>query len=149
MYASLVRPDYESNQISFSEDIEYWSEAVTLQAPSRPWEIIQLGNCGSPLETEAGWLVITHAVGPFRTYYLSAMLLDREDPERVIGSLGTPLLSPAHADRDGYVPNVVYSCGSLIHHGRLVLPFGIADRSVGFATARVDDLLERLTSNSA
>ncbi|MEY4365973.1 MAG: hypothetical protein RLZZ305_1317 [Actinomycetota bacterium] len=149
VYASLVRPDYESNQISFSEDIEYWSEAVTLQAPSRPWEIIQLGNCGSPLETEAGWLVITHAVGPFRTYYLSAMLLDREDPERVIGSLGTPLLSPAHADRDGYVPNVVYSCGSLIHHGRLVLPFGIADRSVGFATARVDDLLERLTSNSA
>ena len=148
-YAALVRPDYESNQISFSDDIEYWSESRTLQTPARPWEILQLGNCGAPIETEAGWLVVTHAVGPFRTYYLSAMLLDRDDPQRVIGTLDTPLLSPASADRDGYVPNVVYSCGSLVHTGRLVIPFGIADRSIGFATAHIDDLLNRLTSNAA
>ncbi|MFM8794153.1 MAG: hypothetical protein ACKOFF_04585 [Acidimicrobiales bacterium] len=148
-YVALVRPDYESNQVSFSEDIEYWSDATTLQAPARPWEIIQLGNCGAPLETEAGWLVITHAVGPFRTYYLSAMLLDIDDPERVIGTLDTPLLSPASADRDGYVPNVVYSCGSLVHSGRLVMPFGIADTSVGFANAPLDQLLDRLSSTDA
>ncbi len=145
-YAALVRPDFESNQISFSEDIEYWPASTTLQAPARPWEIIQLGNCGAPIETEAGWLVITHAVGPFRTYYLSAMLLDLEDPARVIGTLDTPLLSPAGADREGYVPNVVYSCGSIVHAGRLVIPFGIADTSVGFATAHMDELLGRLTS---
>jgi len=148
-YAALVRPDFESNQVSFSEDIEYWTDSTTLQAPARPWEIIQLGNCGSPIETEAGWLVITHAVGPFRTYYLSAMLLDLDDPERVIGTLETPLLSPANADRDGYVPNVVYSCGSLVHSGRLVIPFGIADTSVGFATAPLDELLDRLSSTGA
>ncbi|MFM8531565.1 MAG: hypothetical protein ACKOD2_18200 [Ilumatobacteraceae bacterium] len=111
--------------------------------------MIQLGNCGAPIETEAGWLVITHAVGPFRTYYLSAMLMDLNDPERVFGTLDTPLLSPAHDERDGYVPNVVYSCGSLVHAGRLVIPFGIADTSVGFATAPLDELLDRLSSTGA
>lgn len=148
-YAALVRPDFESNQISFSDDIEYWATSETLQAPARPWEIIQLGNCGAPLETEAGWLVITHAVGPFRTYYLSAMLLDLHDPARVIGTLDTPLLSPAANDRDGYVPNVVYSCGSLVHEGRLITPFGIADCSIGFATTPMDVLLDRLTRRGA
>jgi predicted GH43/DUF377 family glycosyl hydrolase len=116
-----------------------------LQVPARPWEVIQLGNCGPPIATEAGWLVITHAVGPFRTYYLSAMLLDRDDPQRVIGTLDQPLLSPSSRDRDGYVPNVVYSCGSIVHGDHVMIPFGIADQSIGFATAELSDLLERLT----
>ena len=146
LFAALVRPDYESNQIAFSTDVEYWESAETIQVPARPWEVIQLGNCGAPLETEAGWLVITHAVGPFRTYYLSAMLLDLRDPQRVIGTLDQPLLSPAHDERDGYVPNVVYSCGSMIHAGHLMLPFGIADHSIGVATVHIDDLLNRLSA---
>lgn len=144
LYAALTRADHESNLISFSEHLEHWPAAQMLQAPRRPWEIIQLGNCGSPIETEAGWLVVTHAVGPFRTYYLSAMLLDLHDPSRVIGSLDEPLLAPISSERDGYVPNVVYSCGSLLHDGVLMIPFGIADNSIGIATADVGTLLEHL-----
>ena len=144
-YAALVRPDYESNQIAFSDSVEHWETSETIQVPARPWEVIQLGNCGAPVETEAGWLVVTHAVGPFRTYYLGAILLDRDDPQRVLGTLDQPLLSPAHDERDGYVPNVVYSCGSMVHAGRLMIPFGIADHSIGIATVRMEELLGRLT----
>ena len=144
MYAALVRPDFESNHIAFSSTVEYWETSTTLQVPARPWEVIQLGNCGAPIATEAGWLVITHAVGPFRTYYLSAMLLDRDDPQRVIGTLDRPLLSPTRRDRDGYVPNVVYSCGSMVHGDHLMVPFGIADNSIGFATAELNEVLDRL-----
>ena len=143
-YAALVRPDYESNQLAFSDDIEYWETSETIQVPARPWEVLQLGNCGAPIETEAGWLVITHAVGPFRTYYLGAMLLDLHDPLRVIGTLDQPLLSPAHDERDGYVPNVVYSCGSMVHAGHLMIPFGIADHSISIATVRMEEVLGRL-----
>ena len=143
-YAALVRPDFESNHVSLSPDLEYWEKSTTLQTPQRSWEVIQLGNCGSPIETEAGWLVITHAVGPFRTYYLSAMLLDLDDPARVINTLDRPLLSPVNNERDGYVPNVVYSCGSMIHENVLLIPFGISDRSIGFATTPLDELLDRL-----
>ena len=104
-----------------------WRDATVIQEPERPWELTQLGNCGSPIETEAGWLVITHGVGPFRRYTLGAVLLDLDDPSRVIGHLDEPLLSPDDDERDGYVPNVVYSCGSMIHGGHLVLPYGFAD----------------------
>lgn len=144
LWAALTRADHESNLISFSEHVEHWPAAEMLQAPRRPWEIIQLGNCGSPIETDAGWLVVTHAVGPFRTYYLSAMLLDLHDPARVIGSLDEPLLAPISSERDGYVPNVVYSCGSMVHGDVLMIPFGIADNSIGIATADVPRLLEHL-----
>ena len=119
-----------------------------IQEPSLPWELMQLGNCGSPLETEAGWLVITHGVGPFRRYTLGALLLDLDDPSRVIGHLKEPLLSPADAERDGYVPNVVYSCGSMIHAGHLILPYGYADVGAGIATIALDELLSRLTSSA-
>ena len=145
-FVALTRPDFETNHIAFSDEVEYWETSVPLRAPARSWEVIQLGNCGSPIETEAGWLVITHSVGPFRTYHLGAMLLDSHDPCRVIGSLETPLLSPVETDRNGYVPNVVYSCGSLLHGRHLLIPFGVADQSIGIATAVIDDLLERLTS---
>jgi predicted GH43/DUF377 family glycosyl hydrolase len=143
-YVALSRSDNESNSVAFSDDIDHWSDSEVLQAPRRPWEIIQLGNSGSPLETDAGWLVITHAVGPFRTYYLSAVLLDLTDPTRIIGSLQEPLLAPITRERDGYVPNVVYSCGSLLHGDVLMIPFGIADNSIGIATVDKDALLDRL-----
>lgn len=146
VYAALSRADHESNWISYSDRLDYWSALSAIQLPSRPWELIQLGNSGSPIETEAGWLVITHAVGPMRTYHLSAMLLDLHDPTRVIGALNEPLLSPTDDERDGYVPNVVYSCGSLLHEGTLVLPYGIADHSIGVALVQCDELLEKLTS---
>lgn len=143
-YAALSRFDHESNYISFSDCIGHWPEAVKIQVPTRSWELIQMGNCGSPIETEAGWLALTHAVGPMRTYYISAMLLDRADPARVIGTLDQPLLAPTEGERNGYVPNVLYSCGAMAHNSLLLVPFGIADNYVGFATVDVKGLLERL-----
>ena len=144
-YVALSRADHETNSIAFSHHLEYWEDRALLQSPARPWELIQLGNCGAPIETEAGWLVLTHGVGPMRTYAISAMLLDLDDPLRVIGTLDAPLLSPAETERNGYVPNVVYSCGSLLHGQTLMIPFGIADESIGIATADIDVLLDHLT----
>ena len=114
------------------------------QAPTRPWEVLQLGNCGSPIETEAGWLVLTHGVGPMRTYSIGALLLDLDDPTRIIGQLDEPLLGPTPDEQDGYVPNVVYSCGALVHAGTLVLPYGIGDAAIGFATVPMSELLATL-----
>ena len=144
-YVALSRADHESNAITTSDRIEHWDEMHTVQVPTRPWELIQMGNSGSPIETEAGWLALTHAVGPMRTYCLSAVLLDLHEPTRVLGSLDRPLMSPEPDESYGYVPNVVYSCGSLLHRGTLVIPYGIADHSIGVATVPVDDLLEVLT----
>lgn len=145
-FVALGRHDNVNNYIMTSDDVRIWREAVMIQEPERPWELMQLGNCGSPIETEAGWLVITHGVGPFRRYTLGALLLDLDDPSQVIGHLGEPLLCPADDERDGYVPNVVYSCGSMIHAGNLVVPYGYADVGARFATLSVDALLDRLTS---
>jgi predicted GH43/DUF377 family glycosyl hydrolase len=143
-YAALCRHDNENNYLMFSEDVRYWSGSEQIQAPERSWELMQIGNCGSPLETEAGWLVITHGVGPLRQYALGALLLDAADPRRVIGHLRDPLLVPTEDERDGYVPNVVYSCGSMIHGNWLVLPYGFSDIGAGIATVALDDLLARL-----
>ncbi|MHC4422839.1 MAG: glycoside hydrolase family 130 protein, partial [Planctomycetota bacterium] len=109
-----------------------------------PWEYVQIGNCGSPIETDAGWLLITHGVGPMRRYALGASLLDLADPSKVIGQLNLPLLLPLTDERAGYVPNVVYSCGSMVHDGTLIIPYGISDVETGFATVSLTDLLERL-----
>lgn len=144
-YVALSRADFETNSIAFSHHLEYWEKSEVLQRPTRSWELIQLGNSGPPIETEAGWLVLTHAVGPMRTYTLSAMLLDRNDPMRIIGTLAEPLLAPIGGERDGYVPNVVYSCGSMKAGDTLFIPFGISDQSIGFATVDIPHLLERLT----
>jgi predicted GH43/DUF377 family glycosyl hydrolase len=145
-YAALCRHDNENNYLMLSDDVRFWSESERIQTPTRPWELVQIGNCGSPLETEAGWLVITHGVGPLRQYVLGALLLDAEDPCRVIGHLKEPLLVPADDEREGYVPNVVYSCGSMIHGDHLVLPYGFADVGARIATLPLDDLLTRLTA---
>jgi predicted GH43/DUF377 family glycosyl hydrolase len=144
-YVALCRCDRESNSVAFSESPRHWGDALPCQVPTTSWEVVQLGNCGPPIETDAGWLVLTHGVGPMRTYNVGAILLDLEDPTRVIGQLREPLLSPAHDEQDGYVPNVVYSCGALLHAGTLVLPYGIGDAAIGVATVPLDELLASLS----
>lgn len=143
-YAALCRYDAESNFVMRSDSLRTWEEADKIESPELPWGLARLGNCGSPLETDAGWLVITHAVGPFREYSLGAILLDLDDPSRVVGRLDEPLLVSSDDERDGYVPNVVYSCGSLIHGDELILPYGVADRTTRIARIPIEPLLARL-----
>ena len=145
-FAALSRSDRESNSIGYSADGYRWGDPVTVQAPERPWELTQLGNCGSPIETPAGWLVFTHGVGPMREYAIGAVLLDLDQPERLIGALPEPLLVADESERDGYVPNVVYSCGALLHGGKIVLPYGCSDSFVRFAVVDQDLLLGLLAS---
>ena len=144
-FAALGRHDNVNNFLMTSTDVRIWRDTEKIQEPERPWELIQLGNSGSPLETEAGWLVITHGVGPMRRYALGALLLDLDDPCRVIGHLKDPLLVPNADEREGYVPNVVYSCGAMIHGDHLVLPYGYADVGASIVTIVLDDLLDQLT----
>ena len=141
---ALSRWDRESNALARSADLSQWEVLADLQVPAHAWEIVQVGNCGSPLETEAGWLVLTHGVGPMREYAIGAMLLDLDDPRQVIGQLARPLLTPSAEERDGYVPNVVYSCGGLLHGDTLVLPYGCSDASIRVALIDVPGLLAEL-----
>jgi predicted GH43/DUF377 family glycosyl hydrolase len=143
-FVALSRSDRESNTIAYSKTPRRWEEGLACQAPTRSWEVVQLGNCGSPIETEAGWVVLTHGVGPMRTYSIGALLLQLEDPTHVIGQLREPLLSPAANEQDGYVPNVVYSCGALLHAGTLAIPYGIGDSAIGVAIVSLDELLAAL-----
>ena len=145
-YAALGRLDNENTYLLRSDNVRFWHDSCLVQVPVQPWELVQIGNCGSPIETPAGWLVITHGVGPMRRYVLGAVLLDLEDPSRVLGALRDPLLEPTEAERDGYVPNVVYSCGSLAHDDWLVLAYGASDTTSTFATTSVDALLGELTT---
>jgi predicted GH43/DUF377 family glycosyl hydrolase len=140
-YVMLSRQDGENNHIMFSDNIHFWQESKIIQEPTRPWEFIQIGNCGSPLETDKGWIVLTHGVGPMRQYCIGAMLLDLEDPTRVIARLEKPLLTPHEEEREGYVPNVVYTCGAIFHNSDLVIPYGMSDISSGIATVGVSDLI--------
>ncbi|MCO1595343.1 glycoside hydrolase family 130 protein [Micromonospora sp. RHAY321] len=140
-HLALCRADGETIGLTALDGENRWQPSVPLHAPGDSWELIQVGNCGSPIETDAGWLVLTHGVGPMRRYAIGAILLDLNRPERVIGRLPGALLSPDDADRDGYVPNVVYSCGGLIHDGELWLPYGASDARVGFATVPVPALI--------
>ncbi len=145
-FAALSRSDRESNTIAYTMNLHRWEEWHPCQAPMTSWEVIQLGNCGSPIETEAGWLVLTHGVGPMRTYSMGAILLDLEDPTLVIGRLREPLLSPTPDEQDGYVPNVIYSCGAFLHAGILAVPYGIGDSAIGVAMVALDELLDSLTT---
>jgi predicted GH43/DUF377 family glycosyl hydrolase len=141
LYAMLGRQDAENIYVMFSDHLHFWDSMQLILEPRFPWEFIQLGNCGSPIETEAGWLVISHGVGPMRKYCIGAFLLDLEDPTKVIGRLPEPLIKPNAKERDGYVPNVVYSCGSLVHNGQLVIPYGISDYATTFATLPLEQVL--------
>lgn len=143
-YAMLSRQDDENLFVMFSDNPHYWSDPHLILRPSETWDSVKLGNCGSPIETEAGWLVITHGVGPMRKYCIGAALLDLNDPTRVIGRLREPLLCPEGMEREGYVPNVVYSCGSLIHKGQLILPYAMSDKATAIASIPLATLLEAL-----
>ncbi|MFM2141558.1 MAG: hypothetical protein RLZZ476_102, partial [Verrucomicrobiota bacterium] len=143
-YAMLSRQDDENLFVMFADNPHYWSDPQLILRPSEAWESVKIGNCGSPIETAEGWLVITHGVGAMRKYCIGAALLDLNDPTRVIGRLREPLLSPEGHEREGYVPNVVYSCGSLIHGGQLVLPYAMSDKATGIASIPIDGLLAEL-----
>jgi len=146
-YVLLCRVDGESNYIAFSEDIINWHQKVTLLCePELPLEYVQLGNCGSPIETDRGWLVLTHAVGPMREYTISALLLDLEDPTKIVGKLRKPLIFPNAEEREGYVPNVVYSCGQIVHNGYLVIPYAMSDHASTYAVVCLEDLLNELNA---
>ena len=148
-YAMLSRQDNENRFIMFSDSPHHWSDPQVIVRPCEMWESVKIGNCGSPIETEAGWVVITHGVGPMRKYCIGAVLLDLNDPTKVIGRLSDPLLSPEGNDREGYVPNVVYSCGSMLHGDKLILPFAVSDHSSAVASLLLDDLLKALLANTA
>ena len=140
-YAMLSRQDNESISLMYSDNIHFWNKRNVLLKPKFPWELVQLGNCGSPIETDAGWLVLSHGVGPLRKYCIGAFLLGRDDPSMVIGRLREPLLQPNENEREGYVPNVVYTCGALLHGSELIIPYAMADHATGFATVPVDEVL--------
>lgn len=142
LYVMLSRQDGENNHIMYSDNIHFWQESRIIQEPGYPWEFIQIGNCGSPLEISEGWLVLTHGVGPMRQYCIGAMLLDHENPSKVIGRLKEPLLAPNEEEREGYVPNVVYSCGSLIHNDELIIPYAMSDITSGIASVSISELVK-------
>lgn len=144
-HCALSRFDRESNSLAFSQDGYHWNDVHPLAQPTQPWELVHIGNCGSPIEVDEGWLVLTHGAGPVRRYAIGAMLLDRDDPRKVLGQLAEPLLEPTDEERNGYVPNVVYSCGSIVHRGVLVIPYGYSDWRIRFATVDVADLMTRIS----
>jgi predicted GH43/DUF377 family glycosyl hydrolase len=144
-YLALTRSDGENSSLAWSTDGRVWTHKTPVHVPRRLWEIVKTGNCGAPIETEKGWLVISHGVGPMRRYCIGAMLLDLDHPEKVIARLERPLLEPDEAERNGYVPNVVYSCGGLVHEGVLWLPYGVADTHIRVASIPVAELLDSMT----
>jgi predicted GH43/DUF377 family glycosyl hydrolase len=148
-YAMLARIDAFNNYIMFSDDLYMWEEVEALQEPKYPWEFVQIGNGGSPIETDRGWLVITHGVGPMRKYCLGASLFDLKDPRIELGRLKEPLLMPNEDERHGYVPNVVYSCGSMIHSDKLFIPYAVSDHACSFATIPLNELLDEIIATSA
>ena len=143
-YVMISRQDDENLYLMSSDDVHVWEKAERLRAPTEVWEAVKIGNCGSPMETGAGWLVLTHGVGAMRRYCIGALLLDLDDPSIVLGHLPLPLLEPDEPARNGYVPNVVYTCGATIHAGHLILPYGLSDTSTTIATINLEDLLAKI-----
>jgi len=143
-YVMISRQDGENLYLMRSDELHFWHTKIPLLKPTYNWEFVQIGNCGSPIETPEGWLVLSHGVGPMRKYSIGAFLLDLKDPSKVIKRLPQPLLSPDELEREGYVPNVVYSCGALIHAGQLILPYAMSDTASSFATVPLADLLKAM-----
>jgi len=143
-YAMVSRVDGVNNYIMLSDDIHYWQDAQKIQEPKYSWQFVQIGNCGSPIETERGWILLTHGVGPMRSYSLGVTLLDLNDPSKVLGQTSEPLLKPNDEEREGYVPNVVYTCGAIIHNNELIIPYAMADYASLFATVSLDELFAKL-----
>ena len=143
-YALVSRQDAENLYIVFSDNVYHWNAPAPLLQPAAPWEFTQIGNCGSPIETDKGWILLTHGVGPVRKYCIGAVLLDLDDPAKVIGRLKEPLIAPDETEREGYVPNVVYTCGAIAHNGRLIIPYAMSDRATRIASVSVDELLVKM-----
>lgn len=144
-FAMIGRQDGENLFYLRSDDLLHWEDGESLLGPVYPWELIQIGNCGSPIELDEGWLLLTHGVGAMRKYSIGAVLLDKADPRKVLARTPHPIVSPSDEDREGYVPNVVYTCGAMVHGRRLFMPYGVADSSVAFGFIDIDDLLESMT----
>jgi predicted GH43/DUF377 family glycosyl hydrolase len=144
----LSRQDDENLFIMFSDNPHFWSDPKILMRPAEAWESVKVGNCGSPIETDAGWLVITHGVGPMRKYCIGAALLDLHDPTKLIGRLREPLLSAEGNEREGYVPNVVYSCGALLHGGMVVLPYAMSDKATAVVSIPLEEILAALKASN-
>ena len=140
----LSRQGNENIYLMQSEHSHFWYKKQEIVTPIEPWEFVQLGNCGSPIETDKGWLVLTHGVGPMRTYSISALLLALDDPCKVIGRMREPLLVAENDERDGYVPNVVYSCGAVVHGDSLILPYAVSDHSCNIAIAKMSDIMSAM-----
>jgi predicted GH43/DUF377 family glycosyl hydrolase len=143
-YVMIGRQGGENITMMYSDDLFIWNNYEVIMTPQDTWGYVQLGNCGAPIKTNEGWLVITHAVGPLRKYVLGAILLDLENPSKIIKKLDKPLLSPNEEEREGYVPNVVYSCGSMAHEGNLILPYAMSDSASTFATINIEELLKEM-----
>lgn len=143
-YMMIGREDGENLFLLSSDDVTHWDEGQRLLEPKYPWEFVQIGNCGPPIELDDGWLLLTHGVGAMRKYSIGAVLLDKDDPSKVLGRTREPILAAADEDREGYVPNVVYSCGALRHEDMLFIPYGVADSSVAFAFAPISALLAEM-----
>jgi predicted GH43/DUF377 family glycosyl hydrolase len=148
-YAMISRQDNENIFLMYSKFLHFWYTKQLILKPTYPWEFVQLGNCGSPIETEAGWLVLSHGVGAMREYSIGAFLLDKDDPSIVIGRLEEPLLTPNENEREGYVPNVVYSCGGAIHGDELIIPYAMSDHASSIAKVGIDELLKKLTESKS
>jgi predicted GH43/DUF377 family glycosyl hydrolase len=144
-YAMLGRQDGEHLFLMYSDMLYFWHTSELIIKPTNPWEYIQMGNCGSPIETDSGWLVLTHGVGPMRTYCIGAMLLDLEDPSKIIARLHEPLITPNAVEREGYVPNVVYTCGAIVHEEHLIIPYAMSDYATTFATVGLNELLSSMS----
>ncbi|MGH2563073.1 MAG: glycosidase, partial [Ginsengibacter sp.] len=146
-YVMISRQGGEKISIMFSDDLYVWNQFQTLMEPKYSWELVQLGNCGSPVKTAKGWLMLTHGVGPLRTYVISAILLDLNDPSVIIGRLTKPILEADEEEREGYVPNVVYTCGLLLHEDVLIIPYAVSDSATGFVAIELNGILNELIQN--
>jgi predicted GH43/DUF377 family glycosyl hydrolase len=143
-YAMIARQDNENLYLIYSDDLYTWNGGIAIVKPQFPWEFVQIGNCGSPIELDEGWLLLTHGVGPVRKYSIGAVLLDKADPARVLARSREPLVRPDPSEREGYVPNVVYTCGAMRHRDQIILPYAVSDTFSNFATIRIADLLDIL-----
>jgi len=143
-YAMIARQDNENLYLVYSDDLHCWDGGVAILKPQFPWEFVQIGNCGSPIELDDGWLLLTHGVGPVRKYSIGAVLLDKEDPSRVLARSREPLVRPEPSEREGYVPNVVYTCGAMRHNDQIVLPYAVSDTFSKFATIKIAALIQSL-----
>jgi predicted GH43/DUF377 family glycosyl hydrolase len=145
-YAMIARQDNENLYLIYSDDLHTWDGGQPILKPRYPWEFVQIGNCGSPIELDEGWLLLTHGVGPVRKYSIGAALLDKKDPSKVLGRLREPLLRPGPSEREGYVPNVVYTCGAMRHRDKIIFPYAVSDTFCNFATIDIASLIEAMDS---